>query len=1548
MTWRKRILTLGIPALALFALLPFWAVPASAAPPAPVATWADFGAPVNQDIDGELYTVYALSGEYELTAELTVEPTERIMLIGDETAVIRRGATCARDMISVKVFVADPDRYTLLDDPTAQRGALILDTVTLDGGANWQSGGSPSSPTADGAVNAGLSGASILRSGGALKLTNVTLQNNECNVFDLVNTSARLNGGAIYMNRYGSLSMTGCTVTHNRSENSGGGLSMEGRGIPVSLTDTNFIKNRAKRFGGGVHYYSTLPIYVDGGKISGNVSGNPGEDTFGGGLYVGSTAALACLSGAPVISGNTEITPHGARDSDLYLQKDKKVVLRQALSPGASVGVRSYIKPITFVAQTPTYADVLLIMGDANVDHAESPIYTLQGSYIPDEQDSACFFSNDGGTLTRLDADMPGHAGTSGAVVLTPTAVAVTLSDARVTYGAQPVALTPLFAQQSGHIPVLSTHYTIHYTGGQSYSSFAAPANAGAYNAEFAWTDEGKAIYVAQSLPPSAALDIDQFLLDFSVSNATHVYDSAAKQATLTLADAAPDSAASVYQTQYRQASVPVPAPTDAGTYSLVVTLTSDNYAFAGSSARELTVGFLTIRKASFAQNLVSPWVGTFDGNAHGVSVSPLPSGTVLCYGNSPTTCASTTPPDFSNSGIHPVYYKLENSNFEEYIGLVSVVIEKKPLSLSMVAAIAPVVYTGLPHTPALTVTDAANITASDYTVTYQSNVSAGAAGATITATASGNYSGSVSAPFTIQKATITGVAAHAYTGVYDLGEHGISLSGLGSGDIVKYSADGLSYARQAVQFADAGSYTVFVQVDRGSNYEIFSTSATVTIGRAPKAFTGTAVFSKRTTDPSFALDWANVSDQATLLYTVSSGQTVIKVVEGRVVIKSKGSAVVRVTAPATRNYDALSEDISISVTAAPTVRLDAPAFGTGGEITLSGTVVSGDYPYAARLQWRQIKNPAWTVLYSDVNQTGTLNYQAVLAAQEPALIPNTEYAVQLIADDGYGAITVQMLFRTPPATPPTGILMGSVTDNVNDGQLTVTIEAGNTIIASAFLPAGDGNYQFDTLPPGIYNVVLSNGVFRETKSFQVDLSTPSVLNLTLSPRQSAVLIGTVDSPRTAVGGLPDLFSSFSADARGGFTSADNLVLTDGGTINFQFESRYMAAADVSPGDRAKIVAAAPLRFGFEFLDLSLKKLTRLSGALVAEPSEVSRLETTLLKVDIPVFGSIRYPGAAKLFRVHGGGVVETIPYGALNANLYGEYFEYAGGYFTLYLSRFSTYAFGYALPADAMTYSIKGKTGPGGSLDPTQVAVERGKSEIIRVLPNTGYQVADVWVDGVCVGAVNRYVFSNVTSDHVISAVFVLASQRRSARFTDITGHWAYGHICDTTDSIWFPGQSETTFAPNVPMTRAMFLSILARLYGADLSAYTVSPFSDVQIDTVHGKAVAWGAANHLISGTGGAMFDPDRAITRQEACLVLYRFAELTQRFTPELSNLSASPDVRAISPWADTAVRWAVGQGLMEGRGHGVLAPRSDATRAEIATMMANWLRRAGTLD
>jgi len=77
------------------------------------------------------------------------------------------------------------------------------------------------------------------------------------------------------------------------------------------------------------------------------------------------------------------------------------------------------------------------------------------------------------------------------------------------------------------------------------------------------------------------------------------------------------------------------------------------------------------------------------------------------------------------------------------------------------------------------------------------------------------------------------------------------------------------------------------------------------------------------------------------------------------------------------------------------------------------------------------------------------------------------------------------------------------------------------------------------------------------------------------------------------------------------------------------------------------------------------------------------------------------------------------------------------------------------------VTYTISVSAGAGGTVTPAgpSVVVNQGSTQVFAIAANSGYNVADVQVDGVSQGAITSYTFTNVQAAHSISATFVVST---------------------------------------------------------------------------------------------------------------------------------------------------------------------------------------------
>lgn len=179
---------------------------------------------------------------------------------------------------------------------------------------------------------------------------------------------------------------------------------------------------------------------------------------------------------------------------------------------------------------------------------------------------------------------------------------------------------------------------------------------------------------------------------------------------------------------------------------------------------------------------------------------------------------------------------------------------------------------------------------------------------------------------------------------------------------------------------------------------------------------------------------------------------------------------------------------------------------------------------------------------------------------------------------------------------------------------------------------------------------------------------------------------------------------------------------------------------------------------------------------------------------------------------------------------------------------------------------------------------------------------------------------------------------------YRDVTPERWYANAVRVMDRLGIvTGTTETDFEPYAPTSRAMFVTMLSRVYRLSDGSVIIdgdTTFMDVPENKWYSAAVRWAADAGIAGGTGDDSFTPGSEITREQAAVMLYNYAKYAGRLTDEASDLSVFPDSDSVSGWARDAMRWAVGTGLISGRDSGALDPQGSASRAEIVTLLQRY--------
>ena len=174
---------------------------------------------------------------------------------------------------------------------------------------------------------------------------------------------------------------------------------------------------------------------------------------------------------------------------------------------------------------------------------------------------------------------------------------------------------------------------------------------------------------------------------------------------------------------------------------------------------------------------------------------------------------------------------------------------------------------------------------------------------------------------------------------------------------------------------------------------------------------------------------------------------------------------------------------------------------------------------------------------------------------------------------------------------------------------------------------------------------------------------------------------------------------------------------------------------------------------------------------------------------------------------------------------------------------------------------------------------------------------------------------------------------------FSDVAADaWYADAVTYVRDNGLMSGTSDTTFTPGGTMTRGMLVTTLYRMAGSpsleneDLGY----PFADVPGDAWYADGVYWARLAGVVGGYSEDQFGPDDPVTREQIAVILWRYAG-----SPAAESGTDFADEGSISAYAAQAVDWARANGIVNGVEDNRFLPQSSATRAQVATILRNYL-------
>ncbi len=255
-----------------------------------------------------------------------------------------------------------------------------------------------------------------------------------------------------------------------------------------------------------------------------------------------------------------------------------------------------------------------------------------------------------------------------------------------------------------------------------------------------------------------------------------------------------------------------------------------------------------------------------------------------------------------------------------------------------------------------------------------------------------------------------------------------------------------------------------------------------------------------------------------------------------------------------------------------------------------------------------------------------------------------------------------------------------------------------------------------------------------------------------------------------------------------------------------------------------------------------------------------------------------------------------------------------------------------------------------------SEIKVGQGSDIKFTITPSDGYELDTLKLDTKSVSekdytksssGVITYTLKTVAKSQKVSVTFKKVDKTKNWTnpFTDVSASDSYySAVKFVYENNLFKGTTSTKFAPDTTMTRAMFVTVLGRLAGVDVSRFKTSSYSDVPINSTtswYAPYVEWATQMGIVEGYGDGTFGPDNKITHQQMYVLMYKYSLFVENKKISLSGTSINAsDADEVADWAKNAVMYASQQNFLVKVSSSRIDPKGEAKRSELAQLLEKY--------